>query len=86
MIFGHAGDGNLHFKIKQDDPERLRLTREAIYRIALQLGGSLTGEHGVGLLKKDYISWELPSLSLRLQRNLKTLFDPKGIMNPGKFF
>jgi len=85
VIFGHAGDGNLHFKIKQDDPERLRLTREAIYRIALQLGGSLTGEHGVGLLKKDYISWELPSLSLQLQKKLKSAFDPAGIMNPGKF-
>jgi len=85
VIFGHAGDGNLHFKIKQDDPEKLRLTREAIYRIALDLGGSLTGEHGVGLLKKDYISWELPRPSLELQRNLKAIFDPKGIMNPGKF-
>ncbi|MGC8893594.1 MAG: FAD-binding oxidoreductase [candidate division WOR-3 bacterium] len=85
VIFGHAGDGNLHFKIKQDDPEKLRLTREAIYRIALDLGGSLTGEHGVGLLKKDYISWELPGPSLELQRKLKGIFDPLGIMNPGKF-
>lgn len=85
VIFGHAGDGNLHFKIKQDDPEKLRLTREAIYRIALDLGGSLTGEHGVGLLKKDYISWELPGPSLKLQKKLKAVFDPKGIMNPGKF-
>lgn len=85
VIFGHAGDGNLHFKIRQDDPENLRLTREAIYRIALELGGSLTGEHGVGLLKKDYISWELPGPTLELQRKLKALFDPRGIMNPGKF-
>lgn len=85
VIFGHAGDGNLHFKIRQDDPERLRLTREAIYKIALELGGSLTGEHGVGLLKKDYISWELPRPSLELQRKLKAIFDPLGIMNPGKF-
>ncbi len=85
VIFGHAGDGNLHFKIKQDDPDALRLTREAIYRIALDLGGSLTGEHGVGLLKKDYISWELSRPSLQLQRKLKAIFDPLGIMNPGKF-
>ncbi len=82
-VFGHAGDGNLHLHIKCEDPKALRQFRESLYRLALSLGGSITGEHGVGLLKKGFASLEIKDPAPFLK--LKALFDPKGVMNPGKW-
>ncbi|GAB3566332.1 FAD-binding oxidoreductase [Spelaeicoccus albus] len=86
---GHAGDGNVHptvvFERGDDAAEaRARLAFSDIMRLGLRLGGTITGEHGVGLLKAAELREELPERSLELQRRIKQLFDPLGIMNPGK--
>jgi glycolate oxidase len=80
---GHAGDGNLHPSIVIDS-ERAQLAAEAIYTTALELGGTITGEHGVGSLKRDWLPAEIGEVGMELQRALKTTFDPLGILNPGK--
>ncbi len=85
--FGHAGDGNLHVNILFDDPDvsqRLEPLIEQIFRDALELGGTLSGEHGVGIAKRRFMPLEQPAELLALQRELKRTFDPQGLMNPGK--
>lgn len=85
--YGHAGDGNLHVNFLYDD-EALRpaVTRAtaALMEMTLALGGTITGEHGVGLAKRDFLPLELGATSLGLHRQLKSLLDPKGLLNPGK--
>ncbi|MGN6273194.1 MAG: FAD-binding oxidoreductase [Protaetiibacter sp.] len=90
----HAGDGNLHpnFVFEPDPadpfavPERVWAAADELFRACLRLGGTLTGEHGVGLLKRRWLRDELGDDSFRLQRDLKRVFDPAGILNPGKVF
>jgi D-lactate dehydrogenase (cytochrome) len=87
--FGHAGDGNLHLSITAETREaRERIDRgiEKILRLVLDMGGTISGEHGIGMLKSRYLPLELSSTSIRLQRRMKALFDPLGILNPGKVF
>ncbi len=89
MSFGHAGDGNLHVNILTDlgDPEQKKKCDHAIERIMLEtlsLGGTISGEHGVGITKRPYISMELDSNVLDVMKGIKGVFDPKGILNPGK--
>jgi glycolate oxidase len=88
-VVGHAGDGNLHPNIVVDraDPssvERGRRVFDEIMELALGMGGTCTGEHGVGLLKRDWLARELSPVALRLHRAVKDAFDPQGILNPGK--
>ena len=88
----HAGDGNLHpnFVYVPDDtgevPERIWDAAGELFATALRLGGTLTGEHGVGILKKRWLADELGADQIELQRQLKLVFDPRGILNPGKVF
>ena len=85
--YGHAGDGNLHVNLLYDDPDlgpAVRRMAERVFRIALELGGTITGEHGIGLLKRPYLPWEQPEKLLELQRRIKRAFDPAGVLNPGK--
>ncbi len=85
--YGHAGDGNLHVNLLYDDPAlapRVRRASERVFRIALDLGGTVTGEHGVGLLKRPYLDWELGAPAMDLHRAIKAALDPEGILNPGK--
>ena len=87
--YGHAGDGNLHCNVLFDTPaERPRVDRAvaAILRAAVELGGTITGEHGVGLAKRDFLELEQGRELVALQRRLKAVFDPLGILNPGKIF
>jgi glycolate oxidase len=89
VIFGHAGDGNLHPRIMYDrsDPdqvERLRKAVEEIFKLTCQLGGTLSGEHGIGLAKAPYMSLEHDPVRMDLMRAIKKLFDPNNILNPGK--
>ncbi len=85
--YGHAGDGNYHVNILWDDPEwRPDATIEAVLRTALDLGGTITGEHGIGLAKKAYLSLEKSAAQIAWMRAQKALFDPKGLLNPGKIF
>jgi glycolate oxidase len=85
----HAGDGNLHpnFVFTGDEvPERVWLAADEMFRTAVDLGGTLTGEHGVGVLKRRWLADELGHDSFELQRGIKALFDPRGILNPGVMF
>jgi glycolate oxidase len=86
---GHIGDGNMHPTVVFDRgdaaaAERAQTAFDAIMRLALELGGTITGEHGVGLLKRDWLRTELGETSYGLQRQIKSVFDPLGILNPGK--
>jgi glycolate oxidase len=90
-LVGHVGDGNFHPTIvfDQTDPSAVVRAERAFRRlmeIALELGGTITGEHGVGLLKTDMLLQESGPVSLRLQRGIKAAFDPLGILNPGKVY
>jgi glycolate oxidase len=89
VIFGHAGDGNLHPNIlfdKRDDEERERVEAavQALFEAAVELGGTLSGEHGVGMLKRPYMELALGPLAIEVMRGIKSALDPKGILNPGK--
>jgi glycolate oxidase len=91
VIFGHAGDGNLHPNILFDkrQPEQWakveRMVGE-IFDASLALGGTLSGEHGVGVLKRPYLERALGTRSVQLQRSIKQALDPLNILNPGKMF
>jgi glycolate oxidase len=85
----HASDGNLHpnFVYEGDEvPAAIWAAADQVFVAALRLGGTLTGEHGIGLLKRRWIGDELGDDQLELQRNIKAVFDPNGILNPGKVF
>lgn len=90
VCYGHAGDGNLHINILRGDlndeqwqNELPKAIRE-LFEEVVKLGGTLSGEHGIGLVQKDYMDIAFPQLTLDLMRSIKQVFDPKGIMNPGK--
>uniref|UniRef100_UPI003F49AC4D FAD-binding oxidoreductase n=1 Tax=Streptomyces chartreusis TaxID=1969 RepID=UPI003F49AC4D len=88
-VCAHAGDGNTHPVVAFDaaDPAAVARAHEsfdAIMALGLELGGTITGEHGVGLLKKDWLARELGPVSLGIQQDIRAVFDPLGILNPGK--
>ncbi|MBZ3901083.1 FAD-binding oxidoreductase [Streptomyces griseiscabiei] len=90
-VCAHAGDGNTHPTVCFDaaDPDESRRARESfdeIMALGLELGGTITGEHGVGILKKEWLARELGPVGLEMQRAVKSVFDPLGILNPGKLF
>ncbi len=90
-VSGHAGDGNLHPSIvyAHDDPDSLERAWQAfddVIRLGLSLGGTITGEHGIGSVKVPWLGLELGDAELARQQRLKAVFDPLGIMNPGKVF
>lgn len=88
--FGHAGDGNLHPTIlyDQNDPESTQRARQAfsdIIHAAISLGGTITGEHGIGALKKPFLRYERSNVIDNLEAGIKSVFDPAGILNPDKW-
>ncbi|MFI8435951.1 FAD-binding oxidoreductase [Streptomyces sp. NPDC079020] len=90
-VCAHAGDGNTHPVVCFDhtDPDESRRARESfdsIMALGLELGGTITGEHGVGVLKREWLARELGGTGVELQRGIKTVFDPLGLLNPGKLF
>jgi D-lactate dehydrogenase len=91
VSFGHAGNGNLHvnFLVDPDDHGEMQRAQhglDRLFRKVLALQGTLSGEHGIGSVKRAFVDRELDPVSLRLQRHIKELFDPFGILNPGKLF
>jgi glycolate oxidase len=91
VIFGHAGDGNLHPNIlfdkrKSEEWQKVEQLVREIFGVALAQGGTLSGEHGVGVLKRPYFEQALGPLSVEVQRRIKQALDPSNILNPGKMF
>jgi glycolate oxidase len=92
VCYGHAGDGNLHVNILRDDlsddfwDNEITKAIVKIFELCKQLGGTISGEHGIGLVQKPYMQVVMPDFQLALMRNIKTAFDPKYILNPGKIF
>jgi glycolate oxidase len=89
--FGHMGDGNLHptFLVNERNHEemgRVEIAMKEIFDYAVALGGTITGEHGVGLAKRDFLGAALGELNIDIMRKVKAAFDPLGILNPGKIF
>jgi glycolate oxidase len=89
--FGHMGDGNLHPTFLSDERDSEEMPRvhealEAIVKRTLEVGGTITGEHGVGLAKKPWLRQQMGDASLELMRQIKRTLDPRGILNPGKIF
>lgn len=87
--FGHAGNGNIHVNllVDPDDPVQMQAAErclDEVFALVLALRGTLSGEHGIGLVKKEFVRRELDPAALRLMRGLQRVFDPDGIMNPGK--
>ncbi len=91
VTFGHAGDGNIHFNIMLDKRDKEAFNKaeaavEELFRHTIALGGTISGEHGVGITKAPYLDMELGSQEVALMKRIKAAFDPKGILNPGKIF
>ncbi len=89
VCYGHLGDGNTHVNIFYDakDPDqaaRAVKCKEAVFRLTLSLGGTLSGEHGTGITKGPYVSWQLGENERAVMAGIKNVFDPNGILNPGK--
>jgi glycolate oxidase len=87
--FGHAGDGNIHFNIMLDkkDPSQIQKANRAVeelFDFTIELGGTISGEHGIGITKAAYMAREISPESLALMKRIKKAFDPSGILNPGK--
>jgi len=88
-VYGHAGDGNLHVNFMGETPEAMAgeaRARDEVMRRVLALGGVVSGEHGIGTLKRKYLAWQQGRALRAMERKIKKLFDPKGILNPGKLF
>ena len=90
ICYGHAGDGNLHVNILKggmsdaDWNNKLRDGIREIFELTIRLGGTLSGEHGIGLVQRDYMHLKYSEVHFNLMRGIKQVFDPKGILNPGK--
>ncbi|HZE05914.1 MAG TPA: FAD-linked oxidase C-terminal domain-containing protein, partial [Solirubrobacteraceae bacterium] len=87
--WGHAGDGNLHstFMIDRETPAELKRAEEAaqeLFALAIELDGSITGEHGVGLVKNGQLARQWGPRAIAMHEAVKRIFDPKGLLNPGK--
>ena len=85
--YGHAGDGNYHVNVLWDDDDfDVAPVVKDVFLLTLELGGTITGEHGVGIAKKAYLPLEQSTEMIAVQRSIKRVFDPKGLLNPGKIF
>ncbi|HXC03741.1 MAG TPA: FAD-linked oxidase C-terminal domain-containing protein, partial [Bacteroidia bacterium] len=92
VCYGHAGDGNLHVNIikgaMSDEAWNTELPKgiREIFELCKALGGTISGEHGIGLVQKDYMDIVFSEKLLHVQKQIRDVFDPNGIMNPGKMF
>ncbi len=89
--FGHAGDGNIHvnFMCDRDNPETIQRARMCVketFALSVALGGSISGEHGIGYVKAAYLEMAIDAPTLEVMKGIKKVFDPNGILNPGKMF
>lgn len=89
--FGHAGDGNIHvnFVVDRDDRDAIARARECVaetFQLSVDLGGTISGEHGIGYVKSAYLDYALDRPTIEVMKGIKKVFDPNGILNPGKMF
>lgn len=89
--FGHAGDGNIHvnFVVDREDADAIARARECVsetFQLSVDLGGTISGEHGIGYVKSQYMHYAVDRPTLEIMKGIKKVFDPKGILNPGKMF
>ena len=89
--FGHAGNGNIHVNLlvnqdNADEMDRAEKCLNEIFDLVIKLNGTLSGEHGIGSEKRAYIGKEIDEITLALMRDIKLVFDPNNILNPGKLF
>jgi glycolate oxidase len=89
--FGHAGDGNIHvnFLCDKENPESIARARQCVsetFALSVSLGGTISGEHGIGYVKAAYLDMAIDAPTLSIMKNIKKIFDPNGILNPGKMF
>ncbi len=89
--FGHAGDGNIHvnFVVDRDNPDEIARARECVsetFALSVELGGTISGEHGIGYVKSQYMHYAIDKPTLEIMKGIKKVFDPNGILNPGKMF
>lgn len=90
-LAGHAGDGNMHPTVLQTEfneeiASKAKQAIDQMIRCGLELGGTISGEHGIGIHKQEYLAWELDQAQIDLMKRIKAAFDPRGIMNPGKIW
>ena len=92
VCYGHAGDGNMHVNIIKgtmsdlDWNTKLKQGIREIFQLTVSLGGTISGEHGIGSVQREYMNIKYPEVQLNIMRGIKSVFDPKGILNPGKIF
>ncbi|MDQ3490250.1 MAG: FAD-binding protein [Acidobacteriota bacterium] len=89
--FGHAGDGNIHvnFVVDRDNPDEIARARQCVaetFALSVELGGTISGEHGIGYVKAQYMDYAVDAPTLEIMKAIKKVFDPNGILNPGKMF
>ena len=89
--FGHAGDGNIHvnFVVNRDDPAAIARARTCVsetFALSVKLGGTISGEHGIGYVKAQYLDYAIDRPTIEIMKGIKKVFDPNGILNPGKMF
>ncbi|MCG6862793.1 MAG: FAD-binding protein [Chromatiaceae bacterium] len=87
--FGHAGNGNIHVNLLVDPDDTKEMARadkclDALFDMVIELDGSISGEHGIGIAKRDFVEREIDPVTLRLMQDIKRQFDPNGVLNPGK--
>ncbi|HKL00955.1 MAG TPA: FAD-linked oxidase C-terminal domain-containing protein, partial [Desulfotignum sp.] len=91
VSFGHAGDGNIHCNIMYDNQNASQAAQakkavDHLFEATIALGGTITGEHGVGLTKMAYLSLEIGPIEQEIMKKIKAVFDPRQMLNPGKIF
>ncbi|MFH2107650.1 MAG: FAD-linked oxidase C-terminal domain-containing protein [Chrysiogenia bacterium] len=91
VLFGHFGDGNIHTNLMVDpevaeEMKRVEIVLDRIFKRVVEMGGSISGEHGIGLSKKPFMHYQFGPLEMRLFRDIKKVFDPDNLLNPGKIF
>jgi glycolate oxidase len=89
--FGHAGDGNIHvnFVIDRENKEAIARARQCVsevFQLSVDLGGTISGEHGIGYVKAPYLEYAIDKPTLEVMKQIKKVFDPNGVLNPGKMF
>src|SRR5262249_23188263 len=91
VCFGHVGDGNMHVNIMVDaaNPREMEAGEQAkrrVFELAVEMGGTISGEHGIGIMKSEFLPMALQPEAIAAMKRIKAAFDPNNILNPGKIF